>query len=488
MIRRPLRSALITIIAGTAFGAVDGVKVTTDRTVDSGSLESIVADVIRLAGAKTNDEKGIALYGYLHQVLFHNAYACEKKPQSVGPLKVINVYGWGLCGGEHTVMKAVFETAGWQVRYRGWSDPGHTTVEANYDGRWHYYDVFLKAWFWTKDRKTIAGQDDINADPSIVLDGQKDGRVPKDSFLCCGDEAAGIVSGCKSSHAEPPSKPADGWASVTGRDEGYSPLLTLRSGAALKLEWGGQPGMMVADNTKGVHTCPNLKDIRNNPVLGPILEHYGTRSYANGRFTYAPDFTKAADVADIGLTGATAMGGTLIAHGAGTAVFKLDLPYAYASARLSAEFVGGDGAISLSTDEGKTWTAASIGDISAVIRQRYALWVKISFPATLKSFAVDAVVEHNRGALPFLYHGKNVVTVGAAGNVLPANASLVITYAYQEATAPANRGQYNASQVTYGETRTVTKEVTSLPYTFTIDVAGTTPPRMLHIERALKTR
>ena len=27
------------------------------------------ADVVRLSGAKTNDEKGIALYGYLHQVL-----------------------------------------------------------------------------------------------------------------------------------------------------------------------------------------------------------------------------------------------------------------------------------------------------------------------------------------------------------------------------------------------------------------------------------
>jgi hypothetical protein len=480
--------AALMCFAGTAIAAVDGYKVTTDRTVDNSSLDTIVADVIRLSGAKTNDEKGIALYGYLHQVLFHSAYACEKRPQTVGPLKVINVYGWGLCGGEHTVMKAVFETAGWQVRYRGWSDPGHTTVEANYDGHWHYFDVFLKAYYWTKDRKTIAGQDDINADPSIVLDGLKDGRVPKDSYLCCGDDASGIVSGCKSSHAEPPSRPSDGWASVTGRDEGYSPLLSLRSGASIKLEWGSEPGMMVADNTKGLHTCPNLKDIRANPVLGPIFEHYGTRSFSNGRYTYAPDFSKPGDSADIGLTAATASGGMLTAHGAGSALFTLDLPYAYASATLISEFSGGDGTITLSVDQGRTWTAVSPGDVSSSVRQHYSVWVKVEFPASLKTFRVDAVVEHNRGALPFLYQGANVVTIGTTGNVLPAHSALVVTYSYQEATAPANRNQFNGSQVSYGEVRTVTHEITTLPSTFTITVAGNTPPRMLFLERSLLTR
>ena len=101
--RWALMAATAVTMATPLTAAVDGFKVTTDRTVDASSLETIVADVIRLAGAKTDDEKGIALYRYLHQVLFHHAYACEKAPRSVGPLKVINAYGWGLCGGEHTV-------------------------------------------------------------------------------------------------------------------------------------------------------------------------------------------------------------------------------------------------------------------------------------------------------------------------------------------------------------------------------------------------
>jgi hypothetical protein len=486
MSRSLLRLCLLPLLAGTASAAVDGCKVTTDRTVDASSLESIVADVVRLAGARSNDEKGIALYNYLHQVLFHQAYACERKPQTVGPLKLINVYGWGLCGGEHTVMKALFETAGWTVRYRGWSDPGHTTVEAQYDGRWHYYDVFLKAYFWTRDHATIAGQDDINADPAIAVDGLKDGRVPADSFLCCGDDVPGIISGCKSSKAEAPSRPSDGWASVTGRDEGYSPLLTLRAGAALRLEWGGQPGMMVADATKGTHSCPNLKDLRANPVLGPVLEHYGTRAYANGAFAYHPDFAKAVEVADVVLDQAKAEGGRLVAHGAGSAVFKLDLPYAFASATLAATFAGA-GTLALSTDQGRTWTPIAAGDLTPQVRQRYAVWIKASFTGALASFAVDAVVEHNRAALPYLYHGRNQVTV-AAGGPLPAGTALAVTYVYQEATAPAKRSQFNGTQVTYGETRTVTREFTTLPATFTVEVGGNTPPRMVSLERALRTK
>jgi hypothetical protein len=103
---------LLVLLPVTPPPGSEGIKVTTDRTVDTTSLDSIVKDVIRLSGAKTNDEKGIAIHTWLHDTIFHNAYPVEKAPQSVGPLKVLRVYGWGLYGGEHTVLKALFETAG----------------------------------------------------------------------------------------------------------------------------------------------------------------------------------------------------------------------------------------------------------------------------------------------------------------------------------------------------------------------------------------
>ena len=458
--------------------AQDDLRVTTDRTVDARSLESIVRDVVRLSGAKTNDEKAVAIYEWLHQAIFHHAYPVEKAPGSVGPLKVLQVYGWGLCGGQHTVLKALFEAAGWTVRYRGWSDPGHTTIEVLYDGRWHYFDVFLKCYFWTKDRSTVAGQDDIVKDPSIVLDAVKDGRAPAAHYLCCGDEAEGVVRGCRNSKPLPPSRPQDGWASVTGRDRGYAPRLRLPAGATLRLEWKGEPGRTAVDN-KAAHSCGN-KDFRSDPVLGPLLEHYGPRNHSNRTFTYAPDFSRAADVADVALEGASAKDGRLRASGAGRAVFDLSLPYAYVGARVEADFEGGPGRLFLSTDGGRTWRPAPAGDVGSLVRQAYDLRLKAEFSGSLTRLRVEAVVEHNRGVLPHLLPGANAVTVSAAGPV-PGDRVLAVAYAFQEATAPA-RTRWDGRGVAYGETRTVRRALGRLPETFMVDVGGNTPPRMLYLE------
>ena len=473
MKRLMLAFLMLPMAAAASPGPSEGIKVTTDRTVDTGSLDSIVQDVVRLSGAKSNDEKAIAIHTWLHQAIFHNAYPVEKSPQSVGPLKAIRVYGWGLCGGQHTVLKALFETAGWKVRYRGWD--GHTTIEVFYDDRWHYFDVFLKCYFWTKDRKTIAGQDDINADPSIVLDAEKEGRVPPSHYLCCGDEAKGIVEGCKTSKPYPASKHEDGWASVTGRDRGYNAQLTLPPGARLKLEWKGDAGQ-IAVNGQGRHSCGN-KDFRSDKDLGPVLEHYGPRNHSNGRLSYAPDFSRAGDVAGVAVTGAEAKDGKLVASaGQGVAVFKLALPYVYVSGQLEAAFEG-EGKLSISGDGGKTWQPASAGDVSPLVKQKYDVQVKAEFAGALAKLRLDAVVEHNRSSQPHLLPGKNVVTVAAPRNV-------VVTYGYQEATAPDKRSRWDEKGVTYSAPKTATQEGPASSWT--IDVGGNTPPKMLSLEFAAR--
>jgi hypothetical protein len=464
-------------------GPAEGIKVTTDRTVDTGSLDSIVLGAVRLSGAKTNDEKAIAIYTWLHHAIFHNAYPVEKSPQSVGPLKAIRVYGWGLCGGQHTVLKALFETAGWKVRYRGWD--GHTTVEVFYDERWHYFDVFLKCYFWTKDKKTIAGQDDINQDPSIVLDAEKEGRVPPDHYLCCGDEAKGVVDGCRTSKPFPVSKHEDGWASVTGRDQGYTPALTLAPGATLRLEWKGEPGQ-IAVGGQGRHSC-GTKDFRSDKDLGPVLEHYGPRNHSNGRLSYAPDFARAPDVAALSLGGAEAKGGKLLAAaaGQGVAVFRLPLPYVYVSGQLEAVFEG-DGKLSVSGDGGRTWQAAAGADVSALVKQRYDVQIKAEFSGALARLRFEAVVEHNRSSQPYLLQGRNQVTV-SPGALAPGTA-LSVTYAFQEATAPdpAKRRRFEDQGVTYAAARTLSHEGAAEPWT--IEVGGNTAPKMLYLELAVHAR
>jgi hypothetical protein len=473
---------LLAALGSSALADTKGVKVTTDKTIDSSSLESIIRDVVARSGAKTDDEKGIAIYEYLHNTIFHWAYPTEKSPQSVGPLKMINVYGWGLCGGQHTVLKALYETAGWECRYVGW--PGHTTIEVKYGGQWHYYDVFLKCYYWSKDRSHVVSQEEIANDPSIVLDAPKENRAARQN-LCCGDEAKDVVAGCKARNVVGDSK---GWASVTWRDENYSASLNLSAGASLRLDWKAEPNGFAIDGKAPQHSC-STKDIRDDRVLGPVLEHYGTRNWSDGAFTYAPDFARIPEVADIELTGAAAKGGKLVASsGAGAAIFKVSLPYTYVSASIDAVFEGGEGKLSVSTDGGKSWKPAAGGDVSALLRQKYDVRVKAEFPGTLAKFGVHAVVEHNRSALPYLVNGKNVVTVATEKNELPKDRVLVVTYSYQEATAPAERKRFDGQGVSYGEVKTVRKEITSVPFTFEVQVGGNTPPKMISLERALKAK
>jgi len=474
-------SLAVALAASSANAEARGFKVTTDKTVDATSLETIVKQVFERSGAKTNDEKAIAIYEYLHSTIFHWAYATEKAPQSVGPLKVLNAYGWGLCGGQHTVLKALYETAGWECRYVGW--PGHTTVEVKYDGKWHYFDVFLKCYYWTKDKSHVASQEEIANDPSIVLDAVKEGRAARQN-LCCGDEPQGVVEGCKKRNVVGDSK---GWASVTWRDQNYSPLLSLPVGALVRLDWKAEPNGFAVDGKAPQHSC-GIKDIRSDPVLGPIAEHYGPRNWSDGLFVYAPDFSQAAAVADLELKGAEAKNGKLLAvNGKGSVICKLPLPYPYVSAKLETAVEGGNGEASVSTDAGKTWKPA-LGDISALVKQKYDLWLKVEFTGTLSKLRLEGMVEHNRGALPYLMIGKNKIAVVLDKGELPKGNVLVVTYSYQEATAPAKRNRFDGNGLTYGPTKTVTKEITSLPFNFEIDVEGNTPPKMLSLERAVRSK
>jgi hypothetical protein len=156
-------------------------------------------------------------------------------------------------------------------------------------------------------------------------------------------------------------------------------------------------------------------------------------------------------------------------------VFKVGLPYPYVTGQLEAGFEGGEGKLSISPDGGKTWQPAAAGDVSSLVKQRYDVWIKAEFAGALASLKFEGIVEHNRGALPYLLPGANAVTVSGTGAVS-------VSYAYQEATGPANRKRWEGQGVTYGEAKTVTKSFAQLPATFTVDVGGNTPPRMLYLE------
>ena len=93
-------AAVVAAIPATA-QSLDCVRVVNDRAPDCPSLAAIVQSVTK--DCKTDDDRVIAIYNFCRYDHYHHAYPSE--PGGISALKLINVYGWSLCGGEHRCMR-----------------------------------------------------------------------------------------------------------------------------------------------------------------------------------------------------------------------------------------------------------------------------------------------------------------------------------------------------------------------------------------------
>ena len=172
----------------------------------------------------------------------------------------------------------------------------------------------------------------------------------------------------------------------------------------------------------------------------------------------------------------------LIASGNATAIFRLPLPYAYVSANVQASFAGG-GKLSFSTDGGRTWKPC---DVAPIVRQKYDVCFKAEFTGAMEKIRVEALVEHNRGVLPYLVAGKNRV---AASCEAKPGAIASISFGWQDATvANPKRKQWNGTGITYGTAQTATRDLDGGALNFDLEAGGNTAPKMLFIERAVRAR
>ena len=48
--------------------------------------------------------------------------------------------------------------------------------------------------------------------------------------------------------------------------------------------------------------------------------------------------------------------------------------------------------------------------------------------------------------------------------------------------------RYDGQGLAYGETKSVRQEITSLPFSFEVQVGGNTPPKMISLERAIRAK
>jgi len=510
--------------AGKSPGMVQRIKVVTDKAPDCSSLKSIVQTVTR--GCKTNDDKAIAIYNFMRLAHYHHAYPREKG--GIGALKLINVYGWSLCGGLHTVEAALWREMGWPWRYVGWSKPGHTTVEAKYDGQWHYLDVFLKFYVWKPAPdmprgRTIANQADIKANPALVTEGlvfdkarrvyyHKDdptelpGGKPnwlRPAFLVCGDTVEGIITGVN--HNRNAGSPT-AWNAIKFDSPGYSTDVNLGPGYSLTVTWDAIKGAHWWRGHKKppYHTCGN-KDYRNCPSIGPILEPYATsggrrRSYANGKLIFAPDFANDAFLSVLAAKeNVKWQPGELVpADSSKPASITVQLQSPYVMTRASGVVEGAD-KVEISVDGGKTYKPIEVKDFSEAVAGHYKGLVRITFSSALKALRLDAIVQCNRCSLPYLAPGKNKVTVSVADPAQLGDNRLVVTYAYRlgwrdrsyEQLCKKGEQMFQGKYASWSETPTVVQKVFTakdLPATFEIDIPtpkGKYPayPRMLFLRR-----
>ena len=79
-------------------------KVTTDQTIDTSSLDAIVAGVVR--PSMTEEEKALSLYHFFTRAVYHYAWpymVSTREENWQDPIKVINVHGYSLCGSQARV-------------------------------------------------------------------------------------------------------------------------------------------------------------------------------------------------------------------------------------------------------------------------------------------------------------------------------------------------------------------------------------------------
>lgn len=504
-------------------GLVQGIKVLPDKVPDCSSLKSIVESVTR--GCKTNDEKAIAIYNFMRLTHYHRAYPNE--PGGIPVLKEINCYGWSLCGGLHAEQSALWRELGWNWRFVGW--PGHTTVEAFYDGRWHYLDVFLKFYAWMPDPnhpsgRTIAGEDDLAANPqellrdAFVLDQSRKVMYAKGNefeligekanwqapaFLVCGDDIPGIIDGVRHKNRV---GPEPGWAGMNHATGNYSADVNLAPGFALTNSWDKADGAWYWAGSKiaPCHTCGD-KEIRNSPEKGPIAEPYlgpgwDCESYANGQITFQPDLSHRdvlrsfAAVENI----KPSADGLIVAQPGqpGRVTVLLQSPYILTQASGSADGVD---KFEISLDDGKTWKVSELNDFGAAVGGQVKVHARFTFKGRLRTLRLQATVQNNPFALPYLSPGKNTVTVSVADPASLGENKLVVTYAYRTGSRRKSYEQlclegkeisrgHDASWETTPTVVQKTFAARDLPAKFDIDVPtprGLHPvyPRMVFVRR-----
>jgi hypothetical protein len=292
-------------IALAAQRTVGGIHVRTERSVDFFSRETILRSIIE--PGMSNEEKAVACYELVRTRVYHFC-----RPDDNDPMRVLNVYGYALCGTiQHSLVwlaQGAFGPEGGRpagIRSRNIANPetfriaaggwlndsmyrldgakppaklGHSWCQLFYDGRYHYLDAHAGFYVYTADGKHIASLDEISGDPTLVSDPVK----TSDPFMPCDDGRPEFFYRCAGSHRGRPVERTN-----------HSMALRVRPGETLVFHFDKLPGRHFKRSRSWKNQwAPDY--YREGPHLrsqGEKVKSY--RHYGNGEILFEPDLSRA---------------------------------------------------------------------------------------------------------------------------------------------------------------------------------------------------
>ncbi|MBM3500554.1 MAG: hypothetical protein FJX74_18010, partial [Armatimonadetes bacterium] len=128
------------------------------------TVEEIVAEALSELPPDASDSERARAIWELHR--HHRFHATTGDDECLDPVKVLNIYGYTLCGDDAQVVADLWRAAG--LRTRRGRPQGHCTTEVFYDGGWHLLDGDENIICLLRDNETIAQEADVVRDHDLM--------------------------------------------------------------------------------------------------------------------------------------------------------------------------------------------------------------------------------------------------------------------------------------------------------------------------------
>jgi hypothetical protein len=368
------------------------------------TVADIVDDALRSYGDPAGmapAEKARAIWEFLRRHRFH---ATTGDLEVRDPVKMLNVYGYALCGDNAAVLMDLWRAAGFQSR-RGFPYQ-HCVNEVWYDGGWHLWDADESMMYLDRDNQTVVSELKLAGDHDLGW------RSYHDPGWAAQFGYTGTISGEFPSHAE------------------HTMMFTLRPGEALEWRWS---------------QIPRAHHAGENPLYGGSfteLTRWGGawEDHCNGKLIYTPPLRSAAaqkraEERNVAWSQNTAEPAVFPqkAGEAASLTWKIESPYVIVGATLKAAVrsAGGDSFVFQLSTDGTTWQdvtrvsktgKAQIDEnLNQFLPQAgpaiYSYFLRAEFQAAgaantvgLDSIAIDSDVQMAPLGLPSLRLGDNTVS------------------------------------------------------------------------------